>query len=145
MANPHPNTSGLKPTQWKPGESGNPGGRRKRVLSDRYAELMESVLPEELRKPLKLPVGALWGDAIALVSARTALKSTEVGVSQRKEIADRIEGKSAQRFELATPEGGFEIKVSFEMPVRKRGEKTIETPIDVERLPGEADEGSSES
>src|SRR6266851_4184677 len=103
MANPHPNTSGLKPTQC------NPGGRRKRVLSDRYAELMESVLPEELRKPLKLPVGALWGDAIALVSARTALKSTEVGVSQRKEIADRIEGKSAQRFELATPEGGFEI------------------------------------
>ena len=135
----------LKP--YKPGQSGNPGGRRKRVLSDRYAELMEEVLPEELRKPLKLPVGSLWGDALALVSARTALKSNETGVLQRKEIADRLEGKCAQRFELSAPEGGWEVRVVFEAPVLRRSEgaKAIEPPIDVKELPPGEVEADDES
>jgi hypothetical protein len=126
----------LKP--YVPGQSGNPGGRRKRVLSDRYAELMESVLPEELRKPLKLPAGALWGDAIALVAARTALKGSEVGVLQRKEIADRVEGKSAQRFDLR-PFGEqpveFVVVYAAPLPLKRVGDEKV---IDVI-----ADEGSS--
>ncbi len=115
--NPHPKTDHLTP--WKPGESGNPGGRRKRVLSDRYAELMDTVLPEELRKPLKLPAGALWGDAIALVAARTALKGNETGVMQRKEIADRLEGKSAQRIEVHGDQQ-VDFVVTFEQPLPRR-------------------------
>jgi hypothetical protein len=99
MSNPHPKTSQLAPP-WPKGVSGNPGGRKKRALSDRYEALLESKLPEELRRPLKLPAGALWGDAIALVSARTALRSSETGVTQRKEIREAIEGRAAQRIEV---------------------------------------------
>jgi hypothetical protein len=113
MSNPHPNTDVLKPTQWKPGQSGNPGGRRKRVLSDRYQELMESPLPKEIATAMKLPVGSLWCDAIAHVSARTALKSTETGILQRKEIREAIEGKAVARVEFSSDEQ-IDIRVSFE-------------------------------
>jgi hypothetical protein len=131
---------------YAPGQSGNPGGRRKRVLSDRYEELMESVLPEELRKPLKLPAGALWGDAIALAAARTALKGSEVGVLQRKEIADRVEGKSAQRFELH-PHGdqAVEFVVIYGAPLPSKRVEDEKKTIDiasVKQLP--ASEGSTD-
>jgi hypothetical protein len=87
---------------FQPGRSGNPGGRpRKRAVSDRYAELMESPLPEKIRRAMELPAGALWGDAIVLAGARTGLRSTEAGTSARKEIRESIEGKSTQRFEFA--------------------------------------------
>jgi hypothetical protein len=109
--------------------------------------LLEDKLPEELRKPLKLPVGALWGDAIALVAARTALKSSEVGVLQRKEIADRIEGKAAARFEVAGGGNGMgEFIVTYlnAIPAELDATKIIDvTPNDEKQLPaGEPEEGS---
>ena len=113
LANPHPNTDGLKATQWKPGQSGNPGGRRKRVLSDRYQALMESALPREIAIAMKLPSGSLWADAIAHVSARTALKPNETGILQRKEIREAIEGKAVARVEVSSDEQ-IDIRVSFE-------------------------------
>ena len=131
MSNPNPNTSGIEATKWKPGQSGNPGGRRKRVLSDRYAELMETVLPEEIRKAMKLAPGALWGDALAQVSARTALKSTEVGVSQRKEIREAIEGKAPMRFEVRAADE-VEFVVVFDEPLKRVEEKRV---IDVKAEP----------
>jgi hypothetical protein len=140
----------LKP--FKPGQSGNPRGRpRKRPLSDRYEELMQEVLPEELRRALKLPPGTLWGDAIARVAGRTALKSTEAGILQRKEIADRIEGKATQRVELGGTGGGPpEFVVVYAAPLR--GAKTLEDigkTIDVDasppQLPASEDESSEGS
>jgi hypothetical protein len=152
MANPHPDTSHLAPP-WPKGTSGNPGGRKRRVLSDRYAALMESVLPEELRKPLKLPAGALWGDAIALVSARTALRSSETGVAQRKELRESIEGKAAQRIEVHPfGDGPPKLVVVYAPPLpqmeKVREEKIIDvTPADdAKQLPAsEADESEKGS
>lgn len=118
---------GLRPP-WKPGQSGNPKGRpRKRPLSDRYEALMESLLPKEIATAMKLPVGALWADAIAHVSARTALKHTEAGILQRKEIREAIEGKSTQRIEFLSDEQ-IDICVTFENPL---GHKPVEF-IDVQ-------------
>ncbi len=113
MANPHPNTSGIEATKWKSGQSGNPGGRRKRVLSDRYQALMESPVPKEIAIAMKLPSGSLWADAIAAVSARTALKGNETGIMQRKEIREAIEGKAVARVEVFSDET-IDINVTFE-------------------------------
>jgi hypothetical protein len=145
LANPHPNTDGLKATQWKPGQSGNPGGRPRRILTDRYVQLMESLLPREIALKLQLPLNSTWGDAVALVSARTALKSTEVGVSQRRELADRCEGKAPVRVQFESSEE-IDINVTFEAsPFSNKND----TPIDIEvtesaDLPGDAGDGELE-
>jgi hypothetical protein len=137
----------LKP--FKPGQSGNPGGRRARPLSDRYQKLMETALPREIAIAMKLPAGTLWADAIAHVSARTALKANETGILQRKEIREAIEGKAVARVEVFSDEQ-IDIHVSFEDTSKLLNAHTpvldVE-PVDVaEELPADtdADGGSSE-
>lgn len=120
---------------WKPGESGNLKGRpRKRPLSDRYEQLLETRLPVEIARALKLPPGSLWADAIAHVSARTALKGTETGILQRRELREAVEGKATQRIEFHGEEQ-VDIVVSFEQPLFA-GKRTP-PPIDVEPEPEE--------
>lgn len=81
--------------KWEPGQSGNPSGRpHKRPITDRYREILETLLPDEIRKALSLPTGATHGDAIALAQARQAIKGrTEAA----REIREAIEGRTAQR------------------------------------------------
>lgn len=63
-------------TRFKPGVSGNPGGRpRTRPISQRYGELVEKKLPEEDRIKCGLPEGATYGDAVALAVAKDALQA----------------------------------------------------------------------
>jgi hypothetical protein len=81
--------------KWAPGQSGNPSGRpRKRPISDRYAEMVETVLPDDLRNAVGLPKGATYGDAIALSQARQAIKGKPEAA---REIREAIEGKTTQR------------------------------------------------
>jgi len=100
--------------------------------------MLESPFPKDLCKKLGLPAGSTWAEAISEVHFRTALRGNETGNAARREIADRVEGKSSQRFEIATPEGGWEVKISFEEPIKR----SIEPPIDVkpELPPGEPSE-----
>src|SRR6266550_4650363 len=76
-------------------------------------------------------LGARWGDALAQVSARTALKSTEVGVAQRKEIREAIEGKAPMRFEVRAADE-VEFVVVFDEPLKRVEEKRV---IDVKAEP----------
>jgi len=63
------------PYRFKPGHSGNPGGRpKKRPISDRYEACAEEPLPDDLRRIMKLRKGATWGDAVAISQYRAALK-----------------------------------------------------------------------
>ncbi len=94
------------PYRFKPGQSGNPGGRpKKRPISDRYAELAELELPEEERIKYGLPEGATYGDALAIVRFNAALEGKP---DAAREIREAIEGKTGQRGE-ETP--GEEITV----------------------------------
>jgi Family of unknown function (DUF5681) len=91
-----------KPYRFKPGESGNPGGRpKKRPISDRYAELAELELPETGRIKHDLPEGATYGDALAIVMFKLALEGK---TDAAREVREAIEGKTAHRQETIEPE-----------------------------------------
>lgn len=68
-------------TSWKPGQSGNPGGRPKTKM-----------LTEELRKALEENDGLM----VRWIIARLLLQSAEGAVDATKLIFDRAEGKVAQ-------------------------------------------------
>jgi hypothetical protein len=95
--------------KWQPGQSGNPSGRpHARPITDRYVQILETLLPDELRKSLRLPKGATYGDGIALAQARQAIKGkTEAA----REIREAIEGKTAQRDDSAEAAKGFQVVV----------------------------------
>lgn len=94
----------LRAHAWKPGQSGNPNGRpRKLPLTDDLAKVMASPIPNDIRAKLKkrgitIPVGATYSFVIAQRLADRAVD--EVHVPSVREIADRVEGKPTQRIEF---------------------------------------------
>ena len=79
----------LKP--WKPGQSGNPGGRPKRKLID---EALEELL---LRNDSEL----------ALAIAKKLLARAKTGeVKAIQLVAERVQGKPKRQLELSGPDGG---------------------------------------
>jgi Family of unknown function (DUF5681) len=90
------NSDKIKPYQFKPGQSGNPGGRPKRPLSDAYRDLMDKIVPGDKEK-------RTFAELIALAVAKEAIKGkTQAAI----EIADRVEGKSMQGVQVSGPSGG---------------------------------------
>lgn len=82
----------IKPWQFKPGQSGNPDGRPKKVTSE-YEKMLETQITEKMATAYKLPetcVGQTFREAIAFgQGAAGARGATEAA----REIADRVEGK----------------------------------------------------
>jgi hypothetical protein len=96
------NTSGLKPFQ--PGQSGNPGGRPKKMP-------ITDAIREELEQE-----GA-QGTSNARAIARKLVKLARAGnMDAIREIADRTEGKPRQRIEQSGPEGG---PVQLQLPTTR--------------------------
>lgn len=91
------------PYRFKPGQSGNPGGRPKKLpISERYAAVAEAGLPDDLRRQMKLRKGATWGDALAISQFRAAIKGR---TDAAREIREAVEGKASLRLELAGQDG----------------------------------------
>lgn len=81
------NVKNLTPHQFKPGQSGNPGGRPKRKpLTDIYAELIDQICPED-------KAGRTYAELIARALVKEAIKGR---VRAASELADRIEGRVVQ-------------------------------------------------
>lgn len=79
----------LKP--WKPGESGNPGGRPKIApLSQACRELLAQSVPDD-------PEGRTFAEAIAQMLAKKAM---EGDIRAAQELADRAEGRAHQSIEF---------------------------------------------
>jgi hypothetical protein len=90
-----------------PGRSGNPSGRpKRRPISDRYADLAETPLPDDVRQALRLKKGAKYGDALAL--ERSAIKGK---VEAAREIREAIEGRATQRIEPGNEAEGIQIRI----------------------------------
>ena len=88
---------------WKPGESGNPAGRPRRLpITDRYAVIAEVRLSKEARDKLRLPPEMkrkikTYGDLLALGQFQSAIKGKP---EPAREITDRLEGKPTQAVDL---------------------------------------------
>ncbi|MGB7728646.1 MAG: DUF5681 domain-containing protein [Candidatus Acidiferrum sp.] len=110
--------------RFKPGVSGNPGGRpRTRPISQRYRELMEQELPEIYRIKYGLAEGATFADGIALAMAKDALEGKPAAV---REIREAIEGKAGPRQENVGQER-VEFVVTYApqlLPRRKTDEES---------------------
>ena len=90
--------------QWKPGQSGNPGGRAKRKpLTDAYAAVLDRTIPPDMARSLHLPESATYAEVIAMSLLREAVKGK---VNAAAELADRTEGRVAQAVEHSGPDGG---------------------------------------
>lgn len=80
-----------KEYRWKPGQSGNPGGRPKRkVLSDAYRAALEQEVPGDKK-------GRTWAEFIA---DQMVMEAAKRKVPAAAELADRTEGKARQAFEV---------------------------------------------
>jgi hypothetical protein len=78
-------------TPWKPGQSGNPGGRpSKRPITERYAKFADLPVDEKTRKAMKLDQGATLADA---ATKRLYQGAIEGDYDALREIREGIEGK----------------------------------------------------
>ena len=112
---------------WKPGESGNPSGRPKRMsISDIYAELLERPLPEEVRRKLKLKPseGITFAEALALSVLEKALDGNLAAV---REVREATEGKANVR-PNTIGRGPVTLHVVYEDRVNKSSHKNQTTP-----------------
>jgi Family of unknown function (DUF5681) len=93
--------------RFKPGQSGNPGGRPKRLvvcewLSDRLSDRLECKLPERLRIKYDFPEGITWADAIL-----------------ERELERALEGKTVMRLtDPRTRKGQNRVKGANQHPAR---------------------------
>lgn len=87
-------SKGSESTRWKPGQSGNPSGRPKKL------HITDAIRAELERKG---PDGVPNDEAIA----RALVEMARAGnMDAIREIADRTEGKARQRIESAIEAGG---------------------------------------
>lgn len=78
--------------RFKPGQSGNPGGRPKsKLLSEAYKKILETEIKSGKHK------GKTFAEVIAQKMAEEATKGK---VQPAAEMADRVEGKPRQAYEV---------------------------------------------
>ena len=86
----------LKPSQFPPGVSGNPGGRRAKPFTDALLRILEKKIAND-------PDGRALLDAIV---QQLVAKASKGDLASIREVADRVEGKPLQRQEFGGPDGG---------------------------------------
>jgi hypothetical protein len=86
----------LKPSQFPPGVSGNPGGRRAKPFTDALLRILEKKIAND-------PDGRALIDAIAQQLVAKASKGCLASIQM---LAERIEGRPPQSIALGGPDGG---------------------------------------
>ena len=86
----------LKPTQFQPGVSGNPGGRRAKPFTAALLRIVEKKIADD-------PDGRALLDAIA---PQLIAKAAKGDLASIRELADRIEGTPTRSITLGGEDGG---------------------------------------
>ena len=103
-----PNPENVIP--WKPGQSGNPKGKKKGTLHSRTIIAKWLAVKENIKNPITGKMENMTQyDAIVLAQLAKARNKDTIAFNA---LLDRSEGKPKQDIELSTPEGG--IKVIFQ-------------------------------
>jgi len=108
MGSQRGNLQNLTAPRFQPGQSGNPGGRPKKKLTDKLEARLDTPIPGDKN-------GRTYGDLFIEKLVRRACNRSDTAA---KEIFDRVEGKALQRMELSGPEGG-PVEVSSEDLARR--------------------------
>ncbi len=99
------NVENLKPHQFKPGESGNPGGRPKKApITDRLLVQLEKPLPARMKAKLPSLFADVYGEDATftdLLALRLIEACTDGSLKALALILDRVEGKVPQGLRLA--------------------------------------------
>ena len=94
-------TPEMEAKKYKPGRSGNPGGRPKKTkLTEAYRQILEELVPGD-------PKGRTYAQLIAWGMVKSALKGRS---DAAREIGDRTEGRARQAIDLG---GSAENPLSF--------------------------------
>ena len=93
-----PRTKPIPPEayRFRPGQSGNPGGRpKKKPITIAAEKLLSEKIPPDHPLARQVPQlrGKTWAEAIVYGQALSAVKG---GTPAAKELADRVEGRVAQ-------------------------------------------------
>jgi hypothetical protein len=99
------NPENLRPYRFKPGQSGNPGGRPRNPISDAARRLASRRFEDDKER-------RSWAEMMVLAVAKQAAKGN---VQAFAVLADRIEGKVVSKMELGGPQGGS-IPIEYKSP-----------------------------
>jgi Family of unknown function (DUF5681) len=110
------NPDKTKPYRFKKGESGNPGGRPRKLISLAYEKLALELIPNDAKK-------RTYADLLAEAQFREAIKGK---TQAAREVTDRLEGKAMQPIELSNREDQ-PLQVSLTVKFRDPDEK--EAPV----------------
>jgi len=105
--NPKGHVESLTAPRFKPGESGNPGGKpKKRPITDEYFALANIEIPKPICKLLKIKYipGRTFSQANALQRFMDMLRKDGSGHRSAKEVREAMEGKAPQRVEISGPD-----------------------------------------
>jgi hypothetical protein len=117
MSNPHP----LPENQFKPGQSGNPGGRPKREWS--WSGLLAEAMEEEL-----IAKDGSKGKAKAFVIKRLVRMAIEGDIAAQKEIMNRMDGMPHQTQDITSGGKPLPILGSISnVPINNSDKKDIKT------------------
>jgi hypothetical protein len=96
----------MQAAQWKPGQSGNAGGRPKRnLITDELRGLLSELHPDQKKYPCKTRA--------RVIAERMLAQAEGHDLAAQREVLDRVEGRAAVRSELCGPEGGAIPWLSF--------------------------------
>jgi hypothetical protein len=109
MADNSQKAAHLEMYKFKPGESGNPGGRPKKLaITDYVKEQLDKQIPEAMRAKLPALFVAIYGENATfgeMLAFKLVQMSAKGDMPAMKELLERVEGKVPQKTQLSGVDG----------------------------------------